>query len=171
MIRPATPADGEPLAEIYNPYVLHTTVTFEEDAVSGGEMSRRVRNVDGAGLPWIVAEDRDAIVGYAYATPWRARSGYRFSVEVTVYVATGHHRRGYGFRLYAHLFRALQAQGLRAAIGGIVLPNPSSVALHERFGMAKVAHFEQVGRKLARWLDVGYWQLDLTRYGEEPNRS
>jgi L-amino acid N-acyltransferase YncA len=93
-VRAVTPADAEAVATIYNHYVLQTVVTFEEEPVTADEMSRRIDEVRGASLPWFVAERAGAIAGYAYASRWRARSGYRFSSEVTVYLAPEHGRRG-----------------------------------------------------------------------------
>ena len=160
-VRAVTPADAGAVAAIYNHYVLHTVVTFEEEPVTADEMSRRIDEVRAASLPWFVAERAGAIAGYAYASRWRARSGYRFSSEVTVYLAPEQGRRGIGSVLYAELLSVLRGSGLHAAIGGIALPNDSSVALHEKFGFKKVAHFEQTGFKFNRWIDVGYWQLIL----------
>ena len=161
MIRDATTADAEAIAAIYNHYVTETIVTFEETPVSAGEIARRIDNVAAARLPWLVAENDGQIIGYAYSTPWRSRHGYRFAVEVTVYVADGKGGQGIGTRLYEQLFARLEAQKMKTAIGGIALPNDASVALHEKLGMQKVAHFEQVGIKFGRWIDVGYWQRDI----------
>ena len=160
-VRAVTPADAGAVAAIYNHYVLQTVVTFEEETVTSDEMSRRIDEVTAASLPWLVAERAGAIAGYAYASRWRARSAYRFSSEVTVYLAPDQGRRGIGSALYAELLSALRGSGVHAAIGGIALPNAASVALHERFGFKKVAHFEQTGFKFNRWIDVGYWQLIL----------
>lgn len=124
-------------------------------------MARRLEEVRSAALPWLVAEEGGEAAGYAYATPWRARTGYRFSVEITVYLAPGQAGRGIGSRLYGELFPMLQARRIHAVMGGIALPNEASVALHEKFGMRKVAHFEAVGFKFDRWIDVGYWQRTL----------
>jgi phosphinothricin acetyltransferase len=161
LIRTATAADADAIAEIYNHYVHHTVVTFEEQPISGGEMRSRMTDVFAASLPWLVAESDGRIGGYAYATKWKSRSAYRFSVETTVYLADGLGRQGVGSRLYDELFRRLKGQGIHAAIGGIALPNDASVALHEKFGMRKVAHFEQVGFKFGRWVDVAYWERIL----------
>ena len=160
-VRAVTAADAGAVAGIYNHYVLETVVTFEEEPVTSDEMSRRIDEVRAASLPWFVAERAGAIAGYAYASRWKARSAYRFSSEVTVYLAPEQGRRGIGSALYAELLSALRGSGLHAAIGGIALPNEASVALHERFGFKKVAHFEQTGFKFNRWIDVGYWQLIL----------
>jgi len=160
-IRTATADDADRIAEIYNHYIANTVVTFEEEPVAGDEMRRRMADVTASSLPWLVAEQAGRIVGYAYATKWKARSAYRFSVETTVYLADGLAKQGLGSRLYHELFRLLKAQGIHTAIGGIALPNDASVALHEKFGMRKVAHFEQVGFKFGKWVDVGYWERFL----------
>lgn len=157
-IRSATGDDAAALARIYEPYVRQTTITFEEEPVAPAEMARRLREVAAAGLPWLVAEDDGRVLGYACATPWKGRSAYRFSVEVTVYLEPDRARRGWGTRLYEELFARLAALGVHTAIAGIALPNEASVALHEKLGMTKIAHFAEVGFKLGRWIDVGYWQ-------------
>jgi phosphinothricin acetyltransferase len=101
------------------------------------------------------------MVGYAYAKPWRPRSAYRFSVETTIYIAPGYQRRGVGAALYRDLLAALRQLDVHAAVGGIALPNDASVALHERLGFKKVGQFVEIGFKLGRWVDVGYWELIL----------
>lgn len=154
-------ADAESVAAIYSHYVANTVVTFEEEEISAAEMGRRIDEVRSSSLPWLVAEEAGRILGYAYATRWRARAAYRFSVEVTVYLDADHKGRGIGTKLYGELFPLLQARDIHAVIGGIALPNDASVALHEKFGMRKVAQFEEVGFKLGRWVDVGYWQRTL----------
>lgn len=161
ILRDATATDAGRLAEIYNHYIRHTIVTFEEQPVSAADMAARVAETAQAGLPWLVAADAGQVLGFAYASKWKGRCAYRHTVESTVYLdpeATG---RGWGTRLYAALLPRLREQGIRVVIGGIALPNPGSIALHERFGMHKVAHFEQVGFKFGRWIDVGYWQVAL----------
>ena len=161
VIRPATTSDAEPMAGVYNHYVRETTITFEETEVSPEEIGRRIQEVGSASLPWLVAQQDGRIVGYAYATKWHSRSAYRFSAEIAVYVDAGQRRSGVGTRLYEHLFPVLHARGIRAVMAGIALPNEPSVALHERFGFSKVAHFREVGFKFGRWIDVGYWQRML----------
>ncbi len=136
-------------------------MTFEEEPVAAAEIVRRVEEVRSASLPWLVAEDGSRVLGYAYATPWKVRSGYRFSAEITMYLAPDQAGRGIGSSLYGQLFPMLQARRIHAVMGGIALPNEASVALHEKFGMRKVAHFEAVGFKFDRWIDVGYWQRML----------
>jgi phosphinothricin acetyltransferase len=152
--------DAAAIAEIYNRYVRETVITFEETPVAAHEMARRIADV-AARYAWLVAEHDGAVVGWAYATDWKSRSAYRFTVETTVYVAQSHHGRGIGIALYDALLAELRARRLHSAVGCIALPNPPSIALHERLGFKKVAHFPEVGRKFDRWVDVGYWQLML----------
>ncbi|MFP5227860.1 MAG: arsinothricin resistance N-acetyltransferase ArsN1 family B [Acidobacteriota bacterium] len=161
LVRVVRTQDAGTLAEIYNYYITQTVVTFEEDPVTASEIAHRIQQVHTASLPWLVAEISGRPVGYAYATKWRVRPAYRFSTEVTVYVAPHHDRRGIGSALYAELLATLRDSRVHAAMGGIALPNEASIALHEKFGFAKVAHFNQVGFKFNRWIDVGYWELLL----------
>ncbi len=158
IVRAAAPGDAAAIAAIYNHYITATVVTFEEEPVAAAEMARRLEDVRVGALPWLVAEHAGAVRGYAYATAWRARSAYRFSVETTVYLAADAVGRGLGTRLYEELFALLRARGTHVAIGCIALPNPASIALHEKFGMRRVGHFPEVGFKFGRWIDVGYWQ-------------
>lgn len=164
-VRPATNHDAAEIAAIYNHHIRTSTATFEEEPVGDAEMAARIDTVLGHRLPWLVADDTDrgdgAISGYAYATPWRPRSAYRFAAEVTVYVAADAVGRGVGAALYGELLPAVRDAGRRTVLAGIALPNAASVALHERCGFAKVAHLERVGFKHDRWIDVGYWQRQL----------
>ncbi|HET9836181.1 MAG TPA: arsinothricin resistance N-acetyltransferase ArsN1 family B [Rhodanobacteraceae bacterium] len=157
LIRPVLPADAERICEIYNHYVTKTIVTFEEQPVSADEMRTRIAAV-AEKFPWLLLERDGGIVGYAYAAPWKARIGYRFSVESSIYLAPEHVGRGFGRALYGALLEALPPLGIHCVIGGAAMPNPGSVALHEKLGFSKVAHFRKVGRKFDRWIDVAYWQ-------------
>lgn len=161
MIRSATPQDAEAISAIYNPYVLTTAITFETDAVPAADMAERIRETLTAGLPWLVWEQDGRVAGYAYASKWKGRCAYRYSVESTVYVDGEHTGQGIGSRLYDALIGQLRAANIHVVIGGVALPNAGSVALHEHFGFEKVAQFKQVGFKFGRWIDVGYWQLIL----------
>lgn len=158
MIRQATTADAAAIVAIYNHYVVNTSVTFEEQAVSVEHMAERIKQVQNDDLPWLVLEQNGEVLGYAYATKWRVRSAYRFSVESTVYVKANMTSQGIGSQLYQQLLAELKALGLHLVIGGITLPNEKSVALHEKLGFEKCGHFQQVGFKFEQWRDVGYWQ-------------
>ena len=154
--------DAKRIADIYNHYISNTVITFEEDPVSVDDMSTRIDKIKSDSLPWLVAEDESGqVIGYAYATKWRDRFSYRFSVEVTVYLSPKHAGKGHGTLLYTELFKQLKAKNIHSVIGGITLPNAASVAVHEKLGMKKIAHFSEVGYKFEQWLDVGYWQGTL----------
>jgi phosphinothricin acetyltransferase len=160
MIRSATTADAAAICAIYNHYVLETAITFEEAAVAPVEMETRIRETLPA-LPWLAWDENGSVGGYAHASKWKGRCAYRHSAEVTVYLDPAFTGRGIGSQLYQALLADLRKRSFHTAIGGIALPNPSSIALHERLGFRKVAQFEQVGWKFGQWIDVGYWQILL----------
>jgi phosphinothricin acetyltransferase len=159
-IRDATPDDAEAICRIYNPHILNTIVTFEEMPVTAGDMRTRIAVVT-AKSPWLVAVRDGAVAGYAYAASFHERIGYRHTVVTTVYVDESVHGKGIGTALYRDLLDRLRARSIHAAIGIIALPNPGSIALHEKCGFRKAGHFDQVGSKFGRWIDVGYWQIVL----------
>ena len=161
MIRPAEAADAASIAAIYNHYVLNTTVTFEEEAVSTADMGRRIREIKDAELPWLVWEESGKVLGYTYASRWKSRCAYRYAVESTVYLDKDATGRGLGTKLYRTLLDDLRGRGLHSVIGGIALPNAASVALHEKLGFHKIGQFKEVGWKFEQWIDVGYWELIL----------
>ncbi len=158
MIRPATEADAQAICNIYNPYISDTIITFEEEPVAVEEMTQRIHETISS-LPWIVIEDEGQVVGYAYASRWKSRCAYRYSVETTVYLSNAATGKGFGSLLYEHLIAELRQRSIHSLIGGIALPNAASVSLHEKFGFEKVAHFKEVGWKFNQWIDVGYWEL------------
>lgn len=162
MIRLATAEDGDALAAIYRPYVLETTISFEETPPSPDEMSQRIVATL-ATCPFLVFEDQGVVLAYAYASPHRARPAYRWSVDVSVYAANNAHRRGIGRTLYTELLRRLTAQGFHSAYAGIALPNAASVGLHEAMGFRHLGTYEEVGFKFGRWRDVGWWQRPLNQ--------
>jgi L-amino acid N-acyltransferase YncA len=160
-IRHADPArDGAACAAIYAPAVLDGVASFEEVAPTAAEMTNRILTTS-AGWPWLVCELDGGVVGYAYGSAHRARSAYRWSTDVTVYVDTAHHRRGIGRALYEPLLALLGDQGFHTACAGIALPNPGSLALHESLGFTPVGVYREIGFKLGRWCDVGWWQRAL----------
>ncbi len=158
MLRHCTPADAAQICDIYNHYIRETVITFEESPVLSVEMARRIADISQT-LPWLVWKEEGRILGYAYATPWKSRAAYRHSVESSIYLAPAATGRGLGSKLYSALIADLRNRGLHCVIGGAALPNPASVALHERLGFSKVAQFREVGFKFGRWIDVAYWQL------------
>jgi len=160
MIRACKPPDASQVCQIYNHYVRETVVTFEEIPVVEHDMAQRIAEVTER-LPWLVWEQHGTIVGYAYATAWKARSAYRFSVESTVYLSQSFAGRGIGTQLYQALIADLRGRNVHCIVGGIALPNPASIALHEKLGFSKIGQFKEIGWKFGRWVDVGYWELVL----------
>jgi phosphinothricin acetyltransferase len=160
MIRNVTLHDAKQICNIYNHYIINTTITFEEEPIAEKEILHRIKSFS-AKLPWLVYEQDGNVIGYAYASDWRSRIAYRYSVETTVYLKAGTEGQGIGSLLYKALIEKINLLPIHTLIGGISLPNDTSVALHEKLGFKKVAHFEEVGFKLNRWIDVGYWQLLL----------
>ena len=160
-IRPAREDDAAAMASIYNYYVTETFATFEIHPIPAAGMAGRLKTTLEASLPWILAETEEGIVGYAHASPWRSRRAYRFSVETTIYVERAHLGQGIGTQLYCELIERLRSDGLHVAIGGIALPNDACIALHEKVGFERIAHFREVGFKFGRWIDVGYWERVL----------
>lgn len=161
IIREVKKEDAGDITRIYNPYILNSVITFEETPVSEEIIAGRIEAEIAAGYPYLVLEVEQKVAGYAYAGVWRTRAAYRQTVESTVYLEQGLTGKGYGTLLYWALIEELRKKEFHVVLGGITLPNPASVALHEKMGFKKVAHFTEVGCKFNRWLDVGFWQLNL----------
>jgi phosphinothricin acetyltransferase len=161
MIRPVQLDDAASICDIYNYYINNTVVTFEETPVSPQDMEQRIIETNSEQLPWLVAHENGEVLGYAYASKWKGRCAYRYSVEVTVYLAPSVTSKGLGTKLYTTLFSMLKQLSIHTAIGGISLPNDASIALHKKLGMEKVACFREVGFKFGKWVDVSYWQVIL----------
>lgn len=162
-IRPAVERDAAAIQAIYAPYVVETAISFEDAPPSVEEMAERIARTS-ATHPYLVAEREGRVAGYAYATAVRARSAYRYSAEVTVYVAQRAQRRGVGRALYEALLETADHQGLHTLFACIALPNAASVALHEAVGFQPAGVWRDAGRKFDRWVDVGWWQR-LARRG------
>lgn len=159
-IRPASVADAAAICKIYNPYILDTFISFETEPVTPEQMAHRIVDIT-THFPWLVCVEDGQILGYAYATKWRARAAYQHAVESSVYLSSAAAGKGLGSALYRALIAELEKLPVHVVIGGVALPNAASVALHEKMGFEKVAHFAQVGKKFDRWIDVGYWQRVL----------
>lgn len=159
-IRPASEDDAAAVARIYRPIVEDTHVSFETTPPSTVEMAERIRATQPA-LPWLVCEDGDRVVGYAYASPRSDRPAYRWSVDVSVYVAADRRREGIARGLYRSLLGLLRLGGRYTAYAVIALPNPASVGFHEAVGFERAGLYRRVGHKGGEWRDVGHWELVL----------
>ncbi|WP_114209676.1 GNAT family N-acetyltransferase [Acidisarcina polymorpha] len=164
-VRMALPEDVNAITSIYAPYVLHGVASFEAVVPDPAEMLRRRAAVLDLGLPYIVAEIGGEIAGYAYASQFRPRAAYRFTVENSVYVAERHQRRGVARLLMRQLIEQCAAAGMREMIAVIADPSNStaSVALHRSLGFAEVGLLRGVGEKFGRALDVLLMQRSLTQ--------
>jgi L-amino acid N-acyltransferase YncA len=160
-VRDATVADAEACAEIYAPFVTDTAVTFEVEPPSAEAFANRIDTALTTHA-WLVVEDGSSgVLGYAYGGPYKTRSAYRWSCEVSVYVRPGHEGSGYGRLLYAALIDRLGARGYRTAVAGMTLPNPASVGLHTALGFEPIGTFRAIGWKLGSWHDVSWMQRPL----------
>ena len=160
MIRPVKLTDAEQLANIYNYYILNSIATFEEEIISDEEMAKRIQKITKK-YPFILFEENDKILGYAYGSEFHTRVAYNKTVESSVYLREQQKGKGLGSRLYDELIYQLREMEFHSVVVLVSLPNEASVALHEKFKFKKVAELEQVGYKFAKWINVGYWQLIL----------
>ena len=167
LIRLARPDDAAAVAAIYRPAVTERATSFEIDPPDAEAMAKRIESCL-ARLPWLVAEEKGAVVGYAYASPHRARPAYQWSLDVSAYVADATHRRGVGRSLYDALFRILTLQGFRNAYAGITMPNEASEGFHRALGFTPVGIYRGVGYKLGRWHDVLWLERALAPRDETP---
>lgn len=167
-IRLARPSDAPAITAIYAPYVTETVISFEMIPPTVDEMARRIETTM-AQFPWLVAIEGDVVVGYAYAGKHSERAAYQWSTDVSVYLHNAWHGRGLGRTLYNALFAMLRALGYINVYGGITLPNPASVGLHEAMGLIPVGVYHHVGYKYGAWHDVGWWQGPLQDLVDDPN--
>jgi L-amino acid N-acyltransferase YncA len=162
LVRDATDTDMSAVTDIYAQHVLHGLASFEEVPPPLDEMKSRRAGVLKLGLPYLVAELDDRVVGYSYATFYRTRPAYRYTIEDSVYVADGMHGRGIGTALLAELIARCERGPWRqmlAVIGDS--GNAGSIALHRRLGFTPVGHLRSVGFKLGRWVDSVFMQRSL----------
>lgn len=156
-IRPATADDAQAIADIYNHAVLTTTATFDTEPVTAESRRSWLEN-RGVEHPVVVAEDHGEVVGWAALSPWSDRCAYRSSVEMSVYVAPDHLRRGVGRALAEHLLVLAPSRGVHAVLARICTENVASIALVERLGFEPCGVQREVGRKFGRWLDVAVYE-------------
>lgn len=159
--RPVEPGDSAAIADILTDEILHGVAHFGTTPATPERVRADFDRHDPARYPAFVAVDDSGVLGFCKSAPWQTREAYAWSVEISVYVRSDARGRGVGKALYAELIPALRRLGYRNAIGGITQPNPASVALHESFGMERVALYPSIGYKHGAWRDVGYWLLDL----------
>ncbi len=166
-VRTATAADLEAINDIYNHYVAETHVTFDVEPMSIEDRREWFGHYAESGRHrLIVALDGDNVAGFASSSRFRPKPGYLTSVETSVYLAADLVGKGIGSRLYGELFKAIDGEDVHRAYAGIALPNPASIALHEKFGFKRVAHFTEQGRKFGRYWDVAWFEKPLEGAGD-----
>lgn len=160
-IRPVRAEDAAPLQAIYAEIVEKSTISWELVAPTVEEFAGRIERILKGGFPYFVADVNGVAMGYAYASTFRERPGYRFTCESTVYVHQDLRGQGVGKLLYHELFAELKRRGFATVIAGVGIPNPASKALHESVGFRQVAHYTGIGYKFDQWWDALFFQLDL----------
>jgi L-amino acid N-acyltransferase YncA len=166
-IRPVTLADVPAMVSIYGKVVLETAISFEFDPPTVQEFEARVEKVRAGGHPWLVMlDENEELAGYAYASHFRDRYGYRFCCESTIYMRSDVRGRGWGRVLYQTLLDTLIRQGFVAVIAGLTYPNPASEALHRAVGFELVGLNQGIGHKFGEWHGVCFLQKELCPRGE-----
>ncbi|PTA69754.1 GNAT family N-acetyltransferase [Deinococcus arcticus] len=167
VIRPATHGDVPAITEIYNHAVLHTTASYDLEPVTLA--ARRAwfdEKATGRWPVWVAQHGAGAVIAWATFGPFRAKPGYRFTAEHSVYVAPRAQGAGVGHALMTMLIASARQRGLHSLVGAVDADNAGSLAFHARLGFVPVAHFQQVGHKFGRWLDLVFVQLLLEEAGE-----
>jgi phosphinothricin acetyltransferase len=159
----ATPDDMAAVQQIYAHHVLYGAASFEEKPPTLEEMQQRLSKVQEVGLPWLVAKRAGQVVGYCYATPYRPRPAYRFTVEESVYIADGQQGQGIGKLLLAELIARCELGPWRQMLAtvGNAKENQGSLALHQKLGFSSVGTLKAVGFKLGEWRDTHIMQRML----------
>jgi phosphinothricin acetyltransferase len=161
-VRPAGENDLEAINGIYNHYVVETHITFDEEPMTMEARREWFSHYAATGRHrLLVATEGEVVVGYASSSRFRPKVGYLTSVETSIYLAPDATGRGAGRKLYAELFKAIEGEDLHRAYAGIALPNPASIALHEKLGFKRVALFSEQGRKFGRYWDVAWFEKPL----------
>src|SRR6266852_3835412 len=161
-VRPAVEEDLGKLNDIYNRYAVETHFTFDYEPMTMEDRREWFSHYDRTGrYRVVVGVSEGLVIGYASSSRFRTKPGYETSVETSVYITPDAVGRGIGTRLYEELFKQLQNEDVHRAYAGIALPNQASIALHERFGFKRVAHFTEQGRKFDRYWDVGWYEKPL----------
>ena len=159
-IRQVQDKDIARITEIYNWYILNTTITFEIEAISSLEMKKRIQEKVEK-YDWLVGEFNQEIIGYAYYGSFRPRPAYNHTVESTIYLAQESIGKGFGKPLYSELTQLAKERGFRELIGVIALPNKGSTLLHQKLGFEETGVLKKVGYKFDQYIDVGIWQKSM----------
>jgi L-amino acid N-acyltransferase YncA len=156
--------DVRAITSIYNHYVMNSVATFDEISKTEDEMRKKILLILQSNYPFLVLEENGVVIGYAYASQWKERPAYRFSVEISIYVHWDSVGKGFGFILISKLLELLQQNigHVHSVISTIALPNPSCCHLHEKMGFIQVSHYKEVGFKFGKWIDVCCYQKNFS---------
>lgn len=158
VIRPYSPADVPAVTRIYGHYVRETVITFETEEPSEAEMASRFAAITAKGHPLLIGEVDGAVIGYAYASTYRAREAYRFTCEDSIYLAPDAVGHGLGGKLLGRLIEASSKAGLKQMLAVITAERANSIRLHEKHGFRLIGRYEKLGYKFDRWLDIVHLQ-------------
>ncbi len=165
-VRPATIDDVDAISLLYG-HAVHTGIaTFDTDDPPASHWAGKIL-ADGPGDHVLVVEDDGIVVGFAYSDAFRMRPAYESTRETSIYLSPEVVGTGMGTVLYRRLLSLLSMDGIHVVVAVIALPNPASVALHERLGFEVVGTFNEVGRKFDRWIDTCWYQLKLGGQGQD----
>lgn len=167
IIRDALPEDANTLLTIYTPYVLNTPITFEVEVPTLSDFKERIHTISSK-YPYFVAILNKRIVGYAYASTFKGRAAYDWSVETSIYVDEAFRGNGIGRVLYSALENALKKQHICNVCACIVYPNPPSITFHESFGYQTIAHFHKSGYKFNTWHDMIWMEKFINEHNIPP---
>lgn len=169
MIRTVTEKDAGRIAEIYGYYVANTPATFDLDPPSREDMEEKIRDILADGYPWLVYEEEGTVMGYAYASRFREREAYRYTVEVSVYLDLEARGRQIGRELMERLLERVREMGFYTVVSIVTTPNERSERLFRALGFQYVGTFRNIGYKLGAWRSVSQYILQLKEYDESPS--
>lgn len=166
-LRMAAPNDIPAILEIYRPYILETTYTFEKTPPTLGEFTLRFEKIT-ASFPWLVWEDEDGIAGYAYASSFHERAAFQWSADLSIYLSSKKAGNGIGKKLYLALMELLEQMGYYTVYGEVTGENLGSIAFHQALGFIQEGCFFKTGNKFGRWCDLITLSKPLRKYEENP---
>lgn len=166
-IRLAEETDSKSILKIYQPYILETAITFEEEVPTSEEYRKRMAGIC-ALYPWLVCEQDGVVIGYAYAHRQMERASYRWNVELSIYLERSSLHRGIGKALYGALLEILQHQGTQNVYAGITVPNRNSERLHEAMGFHVLGTYHRTGYKCGKWHDVVWYEKEIGSHESNP---
>lgn len=161
MIRNVKMSDAKDITEIYNYYIENTVITFQTDLLSVEETEKKIEEILLKGFPYIVYEENNEVIGYAYAGVWRDRKAYEITLETSIYLDQSKIKKGIGRQLYKELIERSRQIGVHSLIGVVSVPNEGSKKLHLEFGFELLGTFKEVGQKFNKYVSVEFWQLML----------